>query len=291
MFEIIRKLQHNFILIILIILFIIFINTNCETFVAIENKPYIWLYWDNIDGTTTPAFIELCRKTVYKKCSKNFNIILLNKDNIIDYIPEIKQYDDMMKNLIIAHKVDIYRIMLLHKYGGIYLDSDTIVMQDLSDIIIKLNTHDFVGFGCTGNICKNGYGNPSNWILAANPNSKLMKTILNKQLLKLYNNNNVEYHDFGKLIIWDSLKELIENDNYQYYHYPSTVDGTRDKDGYWITSEIVFSDTPIHYDDDSNFLFYVFYNSGMDKSMKVMTQEELLDKKWNFTKYLKKALL
>ena len=63
-----------------------------------------------------------------------------------------------MKDLIIAHKVDIYRIMLLKKYGGLYLDSDIIVLKDPIDIINKLECYDFVGFGCTGTICFNSYG-------------------------------------------------------------------------------------------------------------------------------------
>ena len=263
-----------------------FANTNTSP----KQKPYIWLYWDNVDNNMTPPFIELCRESVYKNCSEQFNIILLDKTNIDKYLPEINspELKDKLDKLMIAHKVDIYRIMLLNRYGGIYIDSDVIVMKDLSDIIKKLEEYDFVGFGCTGNKCKSGYGMPSNWILASRPNTRLMKNILDRQMEKL-NQTKIEYHTIGKMAIWDVLGEMIKN-GYKYFHYPNTVDGTRDKRGYWVTSDRVFSEESIDYDDENNFLIYVFYNSEVSKKIKNLTKEELLNKNWNFTKYLKKAL-
>lgn len=135
-------------------------------------KPYkMWLYWDNINNKNNPAIIDLCYDTVVKHCSNSFEIVRLNKDNIESYIPELKRYKKYMNNLIIAHKVDIYRIILLYKYGGIYLDSDIIVLKDPNEIMDKLKKYDFIGFGCTGYECKDGYGNPSNWLLASRPNT------------------------------------------------------------------------------------------------------------------------
>jgi hypothetical protein len=220
-------MKKNYIIIfILIILFLLFSNIKCKEIFA-NTKPYIWLYWDNVNDTKTPAFIELCRETVYKNCSKQFNIVLLNKDNIESYLPELKTIKNKMEKLIIAHKVDIYRIMLLYKYGGIYLDSDIIIMKDLSDIIKKLEEYDFVGFGCTGVKCKNGYGSPSNWALASRPGTTLMKNIFDKQLAKL-DSNKIEYHTLGKMAIWETLGDMItaKQDGYKYYHYMNTIDGT-----------------------------------------------------------------
>lgn len=253
-----------------------------------SNKPYIWLYWDNVNTNKTPDYIILCRETVKKNCSQNFNIIELNKDNIDKWLPELKDFKKSIDPLIIAHKVDIYRIMLLYKYGGIYLDSDIIVMKDLSDIVHKLKKYDFVGFGCSFEECKNGYGKPSNWLLASRPNTRLMGMILKYQLEKI--KNKIEYHDIGKNAIWHVMDQLIKEEDYQYYQYDCTYDGTRDINGKWITSDMVFSNKTIEYDNERNFLVYVFYNTGMDDNIKKMTRNELLNKKWNFTKYLKKSL-
>lgn len=252
----------------------------------LNEKPYLWLYWENNE----PGFITLCRKTVYKHCSKSFNIVLLNKDNIEKWLPEIKPLKNKLDKLILAHKVDIYRIMLLYKYGGLYLDSDIIVMTDLKEIIDKLKKYDFVGFGCTGTTCKNGYSKPSNWTLGARPNSYLMACIMNRQLELLNKQEIFEYHNLGKEVIWFCLDKLIKEQDYEYYHYDNTVDGTRDKEGHWVDSARVFSNEQIEYDNIDDFLFYVFYNSNINNKIKNMSENDLLNKDWNFTKMIKKSL-
>ena len=224
-----------------------------------NDKPYLWQYWDG----PMSSFIKLSLKTVDNHCSKSFNIIRLNKDNIYKYIPEMKEYEDKIKDILIAQKVDIYRIMLLYKYGGIYLDADTVVLRDPIEIIHKLQKYDFVGFGCTGNICKNGYGEPSNWILVSRPSSTLMNNILQHLLHKLNNQTTFDYHDLGKLVIWKELAKLIKHNNYKYFHYPNKIDGSRDKNGYWIHSDIIFSDIPIEYEDEANLMFFVFLKTDI----------------------------
>ena len=253
-------------------------------------RPYLWQYWDNMDGKPTPAFINLCLKTVDKHCSVSFKIVRLNKDNIFKYIPELEKYKAKLDKLIIAHRVDIYRIMLLHKYGGLYLDADTICLRDPIEIIHKLFEYDFVGFGCTGITCQLGYGNPSNWILASQPNSILITQVLKNLLNQLQTKDTFDYHDLGKLVIWEELEKLMKEKNYKYFQYPNKVDGSRDVDGKWIDTDVVFSNTKINYEDEANMMFYVFYNHSMPKEVKSMSEEELLLKDWNYTKFMKKAL-
>ena len=251
-----------------------------------NDKPYLWQYWDG----PMSSFIKLSLMTVNNHCSKSFNIIRLNKDNIYKYIPEIKEYEDKMKDLLIAQKVDIYRIMLLYKYGGIYLDADTVVLRDPIEIIHKLQKYDFVGFGCTGEICTNGYGKPSNWILAARPHSALIARILQNQLSQITTKVKFDYHDLGKLVIWHELKYLIKNQDYEYFHYDNKIHGSRDKNGQWINSDIAFSDIPIEYEDEQNMLFFVFYNSDISDDIKQISEKDLLVKNWNITKFIKRGL-
>ena len=255
-----------------------------------DEKPYLWQYWDNKDGKKTPAWIELCMETVINKCSKSFNVVRLNKDNITDYLPELKdlKLQDKLDKLIIAHRVDLYRIMLLYKYGGLYMDADIIVLQDPIEIMDKLDKYELVGFGCTGVNCKYGYGQPSNWILASRPTSIIMSRILKKLLNKINTQDKFEYHDLGKLVIWDEIANLLKTDEYTYYHYPNKIDGSRDKYGNWITSEIAFSNYRIEYDNEDKMLFFVIYNSDTPERVTKMSREELLKKDWNFTRFLKK---
>ena len=274
------------ILIIIIIIIILYNCNSCENFTDTNVKPYLWQYWDNIDDNETPGYIKLCMETVDINCKNSFNIVRLNKDNIKDYLPEIVDYN--LDNLIIAHKVDLYRIMLLYKYGGLYMDADIVVLRDPIEIMAKLNTWDFIGFGCTPYICKDGYSKPSNWMLGSRPNTTLMKNILDNIKNKLANNIQ-NYHAIGKYVIWEELDKLIEN-NYSYYQYPSTIDGTRDINGHWVDSSRAFSDEKIIYDDEDNMMFFIIYNTGIPDYIKQMTISELLSKNYNFTRFIKKTL-
>ena len=56
------------------------------------------------------------------------------------------------------------------------------------------------------------------------------------------------------------LDDLIKNHNYKYHHYPNKIDGSRDRNGIWIHSDIVFSNQQIDYEEEDNMIFYVFYN-------------------------------
>jgi phosphorylcholine metabolism protein LicD len=260
---------------------------------GVDKKPYLWVYWDNLDGKKTPNHIDLCHKTIVKHCSKSFDIVFVNKDNIKKYLPELDKLKLNFNNVCIAHKVDFYRIFLLYKYGGLYLDSDIIVLRDPIEIIKKLDEYDFVGFGCTGDVCKYGYKEPSNWILASRPYSILMDNILLK-LITIFKNrkddDKFDYFDVGKIIIWEEIDKLVRNDNYKYYHYSNKIDGTRDVNGYWVHSDRIISSEHIQYDDEKNMMFYILYNSNLPDKIKNMSKSELLNSDMNLSRFYRRAL-
>lgn len=279
------------ILIAIIIIFIIlyFWEEPVENFVTnyeINGKPIIWSYWDNLDGNKTPPIIELCIQTLLNKCSKDFNIILLNSDNINKYI-DLSGIN--LNDLSIAHKVDIYRTMLLYKYGGLYLDADIVCLKSLTPIIDKLKEYDFVGFGCSEEIAnkKACYGKPSNWCLASRKGTKLFKTIINKQLDIINKNKSLlksDYHAIGKKVIWDSIK------GHKYFHYMD-VDGSRDINGEWITTTDLFSNKKIEYKNPNDMLFCVYYNSHKEViDTNKLTKEEIMNSNWTITKFINQGL-
>jgi mannosyltransferase OCH1-like enzyme len=269
-------------------------KNRCENFSNID-KPYLWIYWENKDEKPTPPIIEICLEIMIKRLSNNFRIIKLDQNSINEYIPEIKERNHILDKLIIAHRVDYYRVLLLNKYGGLYLDADIIVLNNLEDIIEKLRDYDYIGFGCTGYRCTNGYGKPSNWAMASKPNGIMISRLKNylENTLDTIGKNEIDYHTFGKLAIWKILDELIKNENYKYYHYDSEKIGTRDIEGRWITNEMLVSKNKIKFNDENNLYLIVFYNSDAEKILdnyfRNKTKEDLLRDNTNISYFLRKG--
>jgi hypothetical protein len=243
----------------------------------IENlKPYLFYYWDEIDFT--PEYIKLCHETIHKN-AKSFNIIRLNEYNIYEYLPELKKIN--MNNLMIAQKVDIYRIAILKKYGGIYFDSDIILLKDPIDIYNKLYDYDFIAFKSG----MKGLNIPiSNWALASRPNSPVMHNILKNQLELVKYGNKIKYHDLGKIIIYKTLMD----GNYHYYFMENYYSGNQDINGRFISSYKQFSENNIKLDDRT--IFFVMYNSELGDKIKKMSKNDLLKSKLYISKIFRKGL-
>lgn len=272
---------------------------NLEKFNLNKEKPYLWIYWDDISAR--PGYIQLCIDTIYKN-SYDFNLFFLNKNNIVDYLPEIKLYEKYFEDLLLAQKVDIYRIWLMYKYGGLYIDTDTILLKSPIKLYKLLEKYDYIGYGCTGNICfpKDAYGYPSNGIIFSRPNTLLMKNILNKCLDKIKTNykkydykDKKSYYDLGKLIIWDEISHLSEstklnNKKYKYYHIDKEI-GIRDENGIWVTPQRMFSREKYKFYGESGLVMIPLYNNMMEEYKKYNVKE-ILDLDYNITYYFKQAL-
>lgn len=293
-------MYYKILLICIILVFLIIIiqnkNNTLNKYSIIKNsikKPNLWIYWDDLKPRS--GYIQLCFDTIYKN-SYDFNLVLLNKDNIIDYIPELKLYEQYFEDLLLAQKVDIYRIWLMYKYGGLYIDTDTILLKSPIHLYKLLKDYDYIGYGCTGNLCfpKDAYGNPSNGIIFSRPNTILMKNILNSCLDKIKTNykkinytDPYTYYDLGKIIIWEELDKLRKT-GYRYYHINKEI-GVRDTNGYWITPDRMFSNENYNFLNESELVMIPLYNNMMEKYRKY-NPTEILNLDYNISKYFKRAL-
>lgn len=297
---------------IIIILLWVYNKKNEHENLTSKTKPYLWVYWENIGNDTMPAYISLCRKTVRKHCQNSFNLIELNEKNIYNYIPELKEVESKIyfNRLPIAQKVDYYRLLLLHKYGGIYIDADTIVMRDLKEIADKLYDYDYVGFGeyFLDRGKYNSYGAPQNWVMASRKNgifiTQLLKDMtaifmstkeltlpqINKEF-KADDEDIFLWHTLGKCFLRSTLEPLLKT-GYHYYHYTSDIDGTRDASGRFITTQNIFSNETVTYKNIDELLFIAMSNWHISRmpNHKVMTEQEFLDQDTNFAALIKHSL-
>jgi hypothetical protein len=259
-----------------------------------EKKPYIWAYWDELNGKKMPAHISLCLKTLKYNCQKNFNVQILNAKSVKEWLPNLR---DDLDSLHIAQKVDYIRVMLLYTYGGIWLDADIIVMKDLTPIADKINEgYDYIGFGCDEDNCSYGYGKPSNWVMGSPANSILMKNYLQSLNNKLDNKTSgYDYHGLGKYVLWDEIKKLEKLNNYTYYHYNSKYDGTRDINEKWVDSKNHLSTSPTILLDEEEAFFVVLTNYQLTnytsyKWINEKSEDEILYGPWWISYLFRKAL-
>jgi hypothetical protein len=261
---------NTIILILFLILILINIpesnNFNCKIQEYFNNeikKPYLWSYWQNKPNKQMPDYIKLCFETFKKHCSDNYEIVILDETSIYKYLPNLRKDLDELSSL--AQKTDYIRIALLYNYGGLWLDADTIVMNDLHEIIDKLNEgYDYIGFGCSYETCLNsGYPQPSNGAMASQKHSVLMKSCLDDLDNILNNNKKFNYFDLGKITIWRNIEKLLQ-DKYIYYHFPSYADGSRDNNGKWINVVNHLSKDKTKFIDESKLMFVFLENNKLN---------------------------
>jgi len=107
-----------------------------EKMEKMENRN-VFLYWVGKDY----KLIVMLRTLIYlhSTTGKGYKMHLITDKNISNYVREIPDYFSKLKP---AHQADFVRVNVICDYGGIWLDSDTIVMSSLDplfDIFEKFN--------------------------------------------------------------------------------------------------------------------------------------------------------
>jgi hypothetical protein len=101
-----------------------------------ESVP-VWLYWEG----AYPEWIRACHETMMAHVPglrlltpETFDV-LRDRDRDID-----------LRQLHVAHRADFVRAFMLARYGGLWLDSDCLVMRPLDDVLKLVAEHEFVGY-------------------------------------------------------------------------------------------------------------------------------------------------
>lgn len=268
------------ILVLLVLIFIV-IKTTLDTQYN-QYKKYnkengyinVFTYWEG----PKHIYIEMCFKTM-KKNLKQCKIHFLNDKNINEYLPELPK---TIKRLPIYQQSDIIRVYLLHKYGGVWIDADTVILKDCR-LLFDTDKYDFIGFGNSYLKSQNGYPKPSNGVMCSRKNGVLISRVKNKLDKMIYNlrsNNEYSYFDLGKKVIWESINELQKEQNYKYFHHNSSIDGTRDKNSNWINTKHHISNT-FKFTDLLNYKdthFIMLGNNELSKTnIKYLSEKDILN--------------
>jgi hypothetical protein len=193
----------------------------------LTSKPYIWCYWETMEGRQKPAYIDLCHDSLQHNCKNCFKIHQLNEKSIRNYLPELNPAD--LDHLSIPHKTDYYRYALLEKYGGIWIDADIIISKCLCPLYKQLmeSPHDYMGFGCgrsRQSCSKNpdGKNNPTNWLMISKPNTKFMKCVRKSAEEVILQKKGFKYHEIGKRALEKCVQYMNQTGDWDYIHIPSS---------------------------------------------------------------------
>lgn len=236
--------------------------------------PPTWIFWEG----RMPGIVQICVDTIH---AHQNNVIMLNMSNVSQYVPDDVIIKIKSKTNQIEHFVDILRIYLLHTYGGIWMDCDILMFKSIDHLADEkyMNTFDFIGFGYTGEVGHYRYGQPSNWCMVAKEGCQLMKyiwqEILNPYLCGKTLIEDRGYHKVGKYLLWKAISDL----NYRYLHMSTYFDGTRDRNGIWVSMQRLENDRspiPYHVGSEKDRFFIVLYHSEMSKKLKSLDKKNIL---------------
>lgn len=149
----------------------------------------VWTYWDsNMPDSVTTLINQ------WKYLNPTWTINVLSNDTLSLYIKSSELPDGFYEGKESPqHSSDMVRVILLHKYGGVWIDGSTIMMKSLDWVLKEFNKT---------NIHYLGYYMPSfttikdkpiieNWFIASKPKTRFIGLIKN-EMMKAFG-RRVEY--------------------------------------------------------------------------------------------------
>ncbi len=250
-----------------------------------ELPNHVWVYWENAPGNTEPpAVISLAMQTIIKHNKRSFHVHFLNEKNVFTYLPDLRR--DLDTKLTIPQKSDYIRYRLLYKYGGIWLDADTIVFKDLLPLLYKLRWYDYVGFGFhsyANPLIHTGYPFPTTWVMIARKHSPLMHKLM------LVTNEEINKHDakyfqlkqnylaLANAVLMPAVNELLEKTSWRYYHM-SSICVEMNSEGKRLNNRIMIMDKPMDLSCVYTRFLMPFYQTatGFPEWFKQLNQQQIL---------------
>ena len=105
---------------------------NAQIGAGITSSRNIYIYWCGSEY----KLISILRDLIYlhSKNGKGYTLNIISDNNINEYIKNIPEY---FSKVCYAHQADFVRVHVICDYGGIWLDSDTLVLDSLDSLFDK----------------------------------------------------------------------------------------------------------------------------------------------------------
>jgi len=236
-------------------------------------NPKIFTYWEGVK----PPYISLCESIILTKTKDIFDYIQVNDSNLFDYLPKESFVENFFK-LTPNHRSDYLRCALLLKHGGTWLDADQILVSDLSDIVILLNTFDYIAYEWEPLT-------PSGGFIASHKDCILLQKWKEKMDFLLESRFKFAWEELAYTTMHPILKEWVNAKVLRYYAFKPRSSFApiywSDWGQFFLTDRIV---------DDADLHSVMLYNSQFPDWFKMMPVEEILSKDYAISKLFRKHM-
>jgi len=152
------------------------------------------MYWEDRPGRTQAPYLRLCQETVER--NGGLPVVVVGRDSAHDYVElDGDRWRDLPSPV---YRSDYLRTRLLHAHGGLWVDSDTIVLEPLSSLLEPLHRYEIVGFG------EEAGGRLYNGLLAGRRGSELMGAWMDAQDEAIEGGLS-SYAELGQDISWSMI--------------------------------------------------------------------------------------
>ena len=171
----------------------------------------IWSFWDS---ENLPPIVQKCKDS-WKKYNPDYDIHIINKENIHNYVSKEFDIFSMPHNKnSIARSTDFLRLYLLYNYGGFWLDASIFLNESLNTFVKQ--KCDIAGFYLDGFTSNSDYPIIESWFIGSSCKNLIIKLWLDCFLI-LNNFHNVE--DYIKWIRSNEVDlQKIDNPEYLSIH-------------------------------------------------------------------------
>eukprot|EP00931_Biecheleriopsis_adriatica_P032823 TRINITY_DN19103_c0_g3_i3.p1 TRINITY_DN19103_c0_g3~~TRINITY_DN19103_c0_g3_i3.p1 ORF type:complete len:400 (+),score=93.63 TRINITY_DN19103_c0_g3_i3:89-1288(+) len=167
----------------------------------------IFTLWEYKSGPPLSVLmnVEGWRRHSHGRCGEP---VFINDGNVKEWIPNIP--DEYFRMPYSAAKSDIIRYALLYFHGGIYMDTDILVTQDLDSVIDLAESYDLVSYtdessshlepgACSKHFSSN--------FMAGKKGSVFMKAVWDKQKELMVNHCPLKEKELEKVCCFDEMRE------------------------------------------------------------------------------------
>jgi hypothetical protein len=240
------------------------------------NTRNIFLYWVGNDYSLISILRELI--VLHSTNGKGYTVTLITDKNISNYIKNIPSY---FTKLCPAHQADFVRVNVICDYGGIWLDSDTLVLESLDTLFNLIESKDGFFIKQNNNILWNGiFGSKPNTLVMNKWKSKMLD-ILDKR------RGRIDWTTIGN----ELLESMYNEDKSLYYNYTifNGLDNLYPVN--WDNCVAEFIDNP--YENYKNIVReyqpLIVLVSSVYTRLKSMSQEEILNGNMPLNYFIKKS--